>query len=276
MLKKIIKYFILIFLSIILIFSIYFFSKNPSLYRNWNIDQKILPEISFSWNIINIKNIRNFKYKTISDYKVDYYNKSFDLSGIESMYYIIEPFSKNDWPAHTMVSFWFKNGDFITFSPEIRKEVWEKFSPFLWLINEYEMVYMIWDENDLVKLRANYRKDDVIMYPIKTNIDKIKSLFISFSERSQKLSKKPEFYNTLTNNCATSILYHANLFREEKISWSKEALLPSHSDKIIYDLWLIDTNLALDEARKYYKINELSEKYADDINYSKKIRKEKK
>jgi len=74
------------------------------------------------------------------------------------------------------------------------------------------------------------------MYPINTPKEKIKQLFISSLEKAEKLTKQPEFYNTLTNNCTTSILYHANLAREEKIPWSKEALLPSHSDKIIYDL----------------------------------------
>jgi hypothetical protein len=53
-------------------------------------------------------------------------------------------------------------------------------------------------------------------------------------------------------------------------------LLPSHSDTIVYDLWLIDTQLSLPEAREYYKINELSEKYSDNEEYSKMIRKERK
>ena len=267
---------VLILLIVLIIGSIYVFSKTPSLDREWNLDQKILPEISFSWNIVSVKNIRNFKYKSVDDYEVSYYDKNFNLDEIESLYYIIEPFSEIDWPAHTMLSFWFKWNKYITISAEIRKEVWENFSPFLWLLNEYEMVYMVWDENDLIKLRANNRKDDVIMYPIKTPKEKIKQMFISLLEKTEDLRKNPEFYNTITNNCATTILYHANLAREDKISWSKEALLPSHSDKIVYELWLIDTKLSLPEARKYYKINDLSMKYADSTIYSQKIRKEKK
>jgi len=66
----------------------------------------------------------------------------------------------------------------------------------------------------LIKLRANYRKDEVIMYPINTSQENIKNIFISMLERADKLSKKPEFYNTLTNNCTTSILEHANEIRE--------------------------------------------------------------
>jgi hypothetical protein len=55
-------------------------------------------------------------------------------------------------------------------------------------------------------------------------------------KRADQLSNKPEFYNTITQNCTTSILDHVNDLRDVKIPWSLEALLPSHSDKVIYEL----------------------------------------
>ena len=278
--NKYIKYTIATFLTISFLLMFYLSLKTPSLDRDWNLDQKILPEISFSWNIVSIKNIRNFEYETTTKYSVNYYDREFNLDEIKSLYYIIEPFSSFDWPAHTMMSFWFENWDYISISAEIRKKSWEFFSAFKWLLRQYELVYMIWDERDLIKLRANYRKDEVIMYPINTSQENIKNIFISMLERADKLSKKPEFYNTLTNNCTTSILEHANEIREstnkEKIWWSIYAFLPSHSDKIVYDLWLIDTSLSLPEAREYYKINDLSEKYFENDDYSKMIRRERK
>lgn len=76
------------------------------------------------------------------------------------------------------------------------------------------------------------------------------------------------------NTCATSILRHINALRSEKISWSKKILLPSNSDQVAYAVGLIDTSLPLSEAREYYKINDLSEEFADDENYSIFIRKE--
>ena len=278
--KKIVKK-ILIFLTILLwIFILYILIQKPSLNREWELDQKILSEISFSWSIVDIKNIRNFKYNSVNDYEINYYNKTYNIDKIESVYYIIEPFTEHDWPAHTMLSFWFEDWSFLVISSEIRKEVWESFSAFWWFLNKYEIVYILWDENDLIKLRANHRKDDVFMYPIKIEKETMQKVFVSALQKSDKLSKEPEFYNTLTNTCTTSILEHMNIVRAsywyEKIPWSKLIFLPSHSDEIAYELWLIDTKLPLKEAREYYKINELSEKYKDDENYSLKIRKEKK
>ena len=277
---KIIKKIFLIIISILILFLIWWLLQTPSLDRNWQLDQKVLSEISFSWNIVDVKDIRNFKYNSITDYEVWYYDKSYDLDKIESVYYIIEPFSEYDWPAHTMLSFWFEDWTYLSVSAEIRKEVWESFSAILWLLNQYEIVYVLWDEKDLIKLRANYRKDDVFMYPIKANKEDIKKLFLSALQRADKLSKQPEFYNTVYKTCTTSILDHVNYIRNDKwknlISWSTKVFLPSNSDKIAYDLWLIDTELSLEEAREYYKINELSEKYWDDENYSELIRKPRK
>lgn len=278
---KIYKYIGFFFLFTILFLPLVFLlSKTPSLDRNWNLDQKILPEISFSWNIVSIKNVRNFDYKSTSDYIVNYYDRDYILDDINSLYYIIEPFSNYDWPAHTMMSFGFSNWDYLTISAEIRKEVGESFSAVKWLLKQYELVYMVWDENDLVKLRANYRKDEVIMYPIKTSKENIKNIFVSMLKRADYLTKNPEFYNTITNNCTTSILKHANEIRQStnksKIWWSIYTFLPSRSDTVVYDLWLIDTSMTLEQAREYYKINDLSENFWDHIEYSKFIRKERK
>lgn len=125
-------------------------------------------------------------------------------------------------------------------------------------MNQFEMIYIIADEEDVIQLRTNYRKNDVYMYPINTPKEKMQALFRTMLIRADKLSQEPEFYNTLWNNCTTSILMHANAFREEKISWTRDALLPSHSDALVYALGLIDTKLSLPEAREYYKIDELA------------------
>lgn len=249
-------------------------SQKPSLYRDWSVDHAILPAITFSGNLVDVKNVRNFTYRSTTDYTPWYYDRSYNLDEIESVYYIIEPFSKHDGPAHTMLSFWFSWGVFVTVSAEVRKEKGESFDVLPWLMNQFEITYIVGDENDLVKLRANYRKDAVYMYPIKTSKDKMQWLFLSAMHRADKLTKEPEFYNTIWNTCTTSILRHVNALRTDKVGWDKRILLPSHSDEIAYDLWLIDTSLPPAEAREYYKINGLSEEFANDSQYSEKIRKE--
>ncbi len=101
----------------------------------------------------------------------------------------------------------------------------------------------------------------------------IQALLRSMLIRSDKLSKEPEFYNTLWNNCATSILMHANALRSDKLSAGLYTLLPSHSDTLLYDAGLIDTQLSLEDARVYYRIDELARSASGDLDFSKRIRK---
>ena len=274
-LKFLSKLILPLFILILFIWFAWWTSQTPSLHRDWLETESKLSEISFSWNLVEVKNIRNFSHITEKKWKSNYYNNTFDLDKIESLYYIIEPFSDYDWPAHTMLSFGFSDWKYLVVSAELRKEKWEWFDPFLWIMNQFEIVYILWDENDLIKLRANIRKDTVRLYPMKATKTQIKELFSSALHRADKLSKEPEFYNTFWNTCTTSILRHVNSLRKDKISsFDMKILLPSNSDKIAYDLWLIDTNLSLEEAREYYTINELSEKNSDIGKYSEEIRRE--
>ena len=275
--KKILKYILWIIFIPILGLSIFNLFQTPSLYREWLETDKILSEIEFSENKVSIKNIRNFNHISLEKYEKNYYDSEFDLEKIDSIYYIVEPFSDYDWPAHTMLTFGFSDWKYVVISAELRKEKWESFDPLLWIANQYELMYLIGDENDLIKLRANIRKDEVRMYPVKTTKEKMQKIFVSMLKRADKLSKEPEFYNTIYSTCTTNILRHVNELRE----WKKEIspfdlkiFLPANSDKIVFEEWLMNTKLTFEQAKKYYKINELSEKFWDDENYSEKIRKE--
>lgn len=231
-------------------------SQQPSLYRDWEPQDAILPEISWSGSIVTIKNIRDHKWLDDKNFEANYLEKSYHLDEIEAVHYIITPFSDFVGPAHTMLSFSFSNGEKLVISAEIRKEYGENFDAFKGIMNQFEIQYVIATEDDVIKLRTNHRKNDVIMYPIDTPKEKIQHIFRSMLVRAGKLTREPEFYNTIWNNCTTSILRHANAFREEKIGWSKYTILPAESDKILFDVGLVNTDLRIDEARKSYNISE--------------------
>lgn len=251
-------------------------SQKPSLNRDWTADQAILPSVTFSETEVAVRNVRDFSYESVDVYTPRYLDQTYRLQDIQSLYFVIEPFSSFDGPAHTMLSFGFSGGTYVTISPEIRKERGESFSPLDGILNTYEMAYVIGTERDLIGLRANHRKDEVYLYPIKATPEQIRAIFLSATRRADKLSREPEFYNTLWNNCATSVRAHANAIREEKIPWSIELLLPSHADRIAFDRGLIDTKMSLEDARPYYQINAQAADAKESQNFSALIRKERK
>jgi Domain of unknown function (DUF4105) len=269
----IIKSLIIAFAVIVFGYFVFSFIVRPSNNRDWMDDQAILPRAKFSDDAVTISNIRNINYRTTSDYDVAYYDKTFDLNKLESIWFIVEPFSGHGMgAAHTFFSFGFEGGEYISISVEIRKQKGESFSPTKGLFRQYELMYVVADERDVVKLRSNHRMDDVYMYPGKTTKEHMRMLFVSMLERANKLAEKPEFYNTLTNTCSTNLAKHVNGIVEGRIPYSYKVLMPAYSDELAHDLGLIDSTLTLSELRAKYRINEKAMTYADDPLFSQRIR----
>jgi hypothetical protein len=243
----------------------------PSNDRDWSPDQQRLPIATFDGPLVTVENIRNFEYRSPADYTPRYYDKTFDLRKLESAWFVVEPFGKGA-AAHTFVSFGFGGNDFVAVSVEIRKEKGESFSALKGLLRQYELMYVVGDERDLIKLRSNHRKDVVYLYPIHTTPGKMRAMFTSMLARANKLRVDPEFYNTATNTCTTNIVRHVNAISPRRVPFHPAVLLPGHSDRLAYDLGLIDKSLPFDAVRARHRINERAMKYADDPQFSLRIR----
>ncbi len=243
----------------------------PSNERKWSVDQAVLPVAEIEPPFVTIRNIRNFTYETTDRYTPAYYDKTFDLRKLDSAWFFVEPFGKGG-AAHTFVSFGFEDHDFVAISVEIRKEQGESFSAIKGLLRQYEIMYVIGDERDLVKLRTNYRKDSVHLYRIHTTRDRIQQAFLSMLRRANDLREHPEFYNTATNTCTTNLVRHVNEITPKRIPFSPAVLLPANSDRLAYDLGLIDKSLPFDETRSRALINPLAERFAEDAEFSRRIR----
>ncbi len=270
------KIFKILFKMVVVATVVYFIFSlivRPSLDRKWNKDQEVLARATFDGNLVSITNIRNINYRSTTDYDVRYYDKVFDLNKLNSVWYMVEPFSGHGaGAAHTLLSFGFENGDYVSISVEIRKEVGEKFSVLKSLFRQYELVYVIADEKDVIKLRSNYRKDEVFLYPVTASKENMQKLFVSMIGQANKLAVDPEFYNALTNTCTTNIVSHVNEIVPDRIPFSFKVLMPAYSDELAYKIGLIDNTIPFETLREKYHINSRALKYADSPDFSEKIR----
>jgi hypothetical protein len=272
-LKFICRHLVFVIIAIAALYMLHGLIVHPSLDRNWTADQKVLATAEFNGDSVTIRNIRNIDYRTTKDYDVRYYDKTFNLNDIESAWFLVEPFSGHGaGAAHTLVSFGFKGGDYVAISAEIRKEEGESFSPIKGLLRQYEIVYVIADERDVVKLRSNYRKDDVFLYPASTTKENMRAMFVDMLDRANKLATEPEFYNTLTNTCTTNLVAHVNDIVPGRVPFSYKILMPAYSDELARDIGLIDSSLSIEELRAKHKINAKAEQYADSPRFSQLIR----
>ena len=245
--------------------------STPENEREWTLDQKVLPYAEFDNNFVTIKNIRNFSYTSEHTYTPSYYDKTYNIDELESVDFIVEPLAEIA-VAHTFLSFGFENGEYLAISVEIRKEIGEEFSPIKGLFDQFELMYVIADERDVIRLRTLYRNDTLYLYPTIVTKEKVKELFIHMIHRVNDLKKTPEFYNTITNTCTTNIVDHINAITERRVPWDLRVLFPLDSDEYAYELGLIDTSIPFQELRATHKINAYVDTYQDAPNFSQKIR----
>ncbi len=246
--------------------------QQPSLDRDWTVDQKLLPSAEFRGPLVTVRNVRNFDYRSESDFTPRYDDRTYDLRQLDSVWFIVEPFSGFEGAAHTFVSFGFSNGDYVGVSVEIRKEKGESYSPWKGLARQYELSYVVGDERDLIGLRANHRKHRVYLYPVRTTRVAARTMFVDMLTRANKLRVDPEFYNTATNTCTTNIVRHVNTISSRRVPFHPAVLLPGYSDRLAYRLGLIDTSLPLDEIRKRYDISNVARSAEAAPDFSQRIR----
>ena len=230
---------------------------NPSLERNWSPDQAVMPAIHFiDDNTVRINNIRDIHYRTTRDYDLNHYDRTIKLDDLDSAWLAISPFASMG-AAHAFVSFGFRDGTFLAISIEIRRKQGRKFNPVKAFLRQFEIMYVIADENDVIKVRTNRIKYTVRLFPIQAEKQRIREVFVDMLKRAGKLGREPEFYNTLWNNCTTNIIRHVRRFSDKPVpAWDLRYLFPENLDKIAYRLNMIDTHLSYEKARQHFDITE--------------------
>ncbi|MEZ4195318.1 MAG: DUF4105 domain-containing protein [Candidatus Paceibacterota bacterium] len=245
----------------------------PSHERDWAPDQQILPYAKFhpDQDTIDIFNIRNCSYQTVTNYTVAHYDKTYKLSELTSLDFVLEPFG-HIGAAHLLVTFGFKNDTYLAISIEIRKRRNTKFSHYKVFTEPHELMYVIADESDVIKLRTNYRKDTVYLYPVETTVEHMQKLFIHLLTRANAIKEAPEFYNPITNNCTTHLVDYVHDVTDKNVYTDYRLFFTRFSDTLAKELGLIASDMTIKEARKRYRITEIAQQSDDSKNFSKQIR----
>jgi hypothetical protein len=260
------------FLVVFCLIVVWWLNIKPSNDRNWQPDVAVLPYATIQDNLVTIHNIRNLTYRTETDFDVNYYDKTFDLNGLDSMD-IIAVYWMGDAIAHIMISFGFQEKDFVAFSIETRKEKGEEYSTIKGFFKQYELIYIAGDERDLLRVRTDYRnpQEDVYLYRTRMPRDRSRKLFMEYIKQINAMKKKPVWYNTLTTNCTTNIVMHIKTF-SERIHYNWKILLSGYTPLYAYERGAFDTRIPFAELRKRSYINPRAHVIGNDPEFSRKIR----
>ena len=194
--------------------------------------------------------VRNCTYLDENSYVLNYEDRTYDLKDIQTLDFIICPFASSPSLAHTMMSFGFRNGQYLGVSVEARLEEGESFSAAGGAIRQFEIMYVVADERDLIQLRTAVRKSDVYVYRCRVTPEEVRAMFVDVLKRANTLRKHPEFYDTLDNNCTTNIIAHFNRVRPGAIPWQPGSLLTGYADWEAYRLGLLVDYGSFEETRR--------------------------
>lgn len=232
----------------LMVLLIWWSTVEPSNDRGWQPDVARLPSAEIHGDLVTLRNVRNFKYRSATDYTEHWYDRTVDLRRLDSLD-LIAVYWMGDAIAHTMLSFGFA-GEPVTISIETRKEQGEEYSTLAGFFRRYELYYVVGDERDLIGLRTTYRAppEDVYLYRVHAPAENIRRLFLEYVAKINQLHEEPEFYNTATANCTTSIVTHVHALRADvPLDW--RMLLSGYFPGLVYERGGLDQSLPFDVLR---------------------------
>jgi hypothetical protein len=249
-----------------------FFQIPASNDRDWQPEVAVTPYATINGDRITIHNLRNFAYRTETDFTPRWETRTYDLSKLDSVD-LIAVYWAGKAIAHIMVSFGFAGKDYLAVSIETRKEKGESYSTLAGFFRQYELYYVVADERDVVGVRTTYRQpqEDVYIYRVKGPLKNARRVFLDYLKGMNELHERPSYYNTLTTNCTTSILMHTRMNPESPpLSW--KILLSGYVPDYLYELGRLDTTHSFVELERLSRVNERAHTAGADAAFSRRIR----
>jgi Domain of unknown function (DUF4105) len=245
----------------------------PSNDRVWGPENAVLAYATIDGERVTLHNIRNFDYRTETDFTPAYYDRSFDLRELNAIDMFTVYWMGPDI-AHVFLSFGFTDGSHVAFSIETRREKGQAYSSLAGFFRQYTLYYAVADERDIVRVRTNYRKDPpehVYMYRLRGSAGAEKRLFLEYLRQINALKQRAEWYNTLTSNCTNSIWVMTRL-NPGHVPYSWKILLSGHAPEYLYEQGKVDTSVPFAELERRAYINPLAQAADQAADFSQRIR----
>lgn len=246
----------------------------PSNDRPWQTDVSVLPYATVEGDMVTVHNIRNFDYRSENDYTPAWYNKRFDLRKLEGMD-LVAVYWMGPAVAHIFVSFAFAGGDHLAVSIETRKEKGEDYSTLKGFFRQYELIYVVADERDVIRLRTNYRHnppEDVYVFRLEGGkLESARRVFVDYINKINNLKERPEFYNTLTTNCTTNIWFHSRV-NPDHLPFSWKILASGYVPEYVYESGLMNKQLPFADLQRSAHVNPRAQAADSATDFSQRIR----
>ena len=262
-----------IFIGLFAVLLVAWSTIEPSNDRSWEPENAVLAYADIDGDRITLHNIRNFDYRTETDFTPGYYDRSFDLNQLASVD-MFAVYWMGPAIAHVFVSFGFTDGAHVAFSIETRREKGQSYSSIAGFFRQFTLYYAVGDERDIVRVRTNYRKDPperVYLYRLRGSEAAGRKLLLGYLEHINELKEHAKWYNTITSNCTTSIWLMTRL-NPGHVPFSWKILLSGYLPEYLYEQGRLDTSVPFAELQRRAYINPRAQAADEAADFSQRIR----
>jgi hypothetical protein len=190
-------------------------------------------------NVIILSNVRYFDWTAPATAIERWEKRRYDLNALKSVD-VLSLYWKGPRIAHTYFSFVWSNGEALSISVEIRKELGEAYSPIGGFFKAYELAILAGDERDFYGWRVFFPKEDIQLFRTRATPSEARALLLALLGSANELAKTPVFYNTLTENCTTEVWMLTESLGVGKPNDTR-ILASGYLPEFLYDLKILDT-----------------------------------
>jgi hypothetical protein len=243
----------------------------PTHDADWQPDVAQLARAEIDGDVVTFHNVRNCDYRTETDYTPRWETRTVRLSQLTGIDMAIDYWG-SPYMAHPIVSFQFADAPPLCFSIETRKKKGQSYSAIGGLYRQFELVYIVADERDVIRVRTNYRKgEDIYLYRLAIKPEKALERFMEYIGALNRLHEEPRWYNAITTNCTTTIRSQHNA--AERLPWDWRMLVNGKGDEMLYERNAIrSAGLPFAELKQRVHINPAARAANDSPDFSKLIR----
>lgn len=201
----------------------------------WQTPWAESPQCSVENDTLRIRRVRDFHYRSETDYDVVYRDESYNLNSLQGV-----DFAECHWDGmtavcHTMLSFKFADGRRLVVSAETRLPEGVQQNAIGGIYKRYGLLYVFGTEEDIFCLRTNHRHEDLSVYPLRIKPQDVRKLLLHYVCLAEKTELNRIPYNTLTDNCSTGLV---SAFRELAPHMPRKYdLLPIHNGSFTHLLY---------------------------------------
>lgn len=247
-------------------------SLKPTNDADWQPDVAKKAWAEINGDEVTIHNVRNCEYRTDTDYTTRWETRKVRLSQLTGMDLFVNYWG-SPWMAHPIVSFQFADALPLCFSIETRKKVGQSYSAVGGLYRQFDLIFIVSDERDVIRVRTNFRKgEDAYLYHTSAGLPQTRKRFMEYIHSINSLNDTPRWYNAITTNCTTAIRHQHPA--SERPPWDWRILLNGKADELMYERkTIVNAGLPFVELKERALTNTAAKAANDSPDFSALIRK---